>query len=74
MVEVLEPFEVTDSDSSGIAENVGQELNALFEQDLLAFKSSGSICGFNNQLCLEPVSILDVDRLLQCCRNEEIAR
>lgn len=74
VVEVLEPFEVTDRDSSCVAENVGQELNALFEQDLFSFKSSGAIRGFNNQLCFEPVGILDVDRLLQCCRNEEITK
>lgn len=61
MIEVLEPLEVADSDTSSIAEDVRKELNALSQQDLLALQSSGPISSLHNQLCLESIGVVHVD-------------
>lgn len=61
MIEILEPFEITDSDSSSIAKNVGKELDSFFKEDFLTFKGSRTISSLDNQLGLEFISVVDVD-------------
>ena len=72
MTQVLQPFEVTNGDTSCVAKNVGKELNALFQKNLLGFESCRAIGSLNNQASLELVSIVDVDGLLKGSWNEEI--
>jgi hypothetical protein len=74
VVEVLQPFEVADSDTSSIAENIGQELNSFVEENLFSFEGSGSIGCFNNQFGFESMGIIDIDRLFKSGRDEEIAK
>lgn len=73
MIEVLEPFEVADGDTSGVAENVRQKLDSLLEEDLFSLKSGGAVGGFNDELGLEPMGIVDVDGFFEGSRDEEIA-
>jgi hypothetical protein len=73
VIEVLEPFEVADSDTSCIAENVRQKLDSLLEEDLFSLKSGGAVGGFNDEPGLEPVGIVDVDGFFEGSGDEEIA-
>jgi hypothetical protein len=74
VVEVLEPLEIADCHTSSIAEDVRQELNSLLEKHILTLKSGGTVGCLNDQLGLESVGIVDVDRLLKGGRDEEIAK
>lgn len=72
MLQVLEPLEVADGDTAGVAEYVGQELHSLGQEDFLCSLSGGSVGGLNDQLAVELVGVVYVDRLLECGRNENI--
>lgn len=73
MAEVLQPFEVTNGDTSSVAKNVGKELDALLQKDLLGFESCWTIGSLNDQASLELVGIVNVDGLLKSGWDEEIA-
>lgn len=73
MAEVLQPFEVTNGDTSSVTQNVGKELNALLQKNLLSFESCRTIGSLNNQASLELVGIVNVDGLLKSGWDEEIA-
>jgi hypothetical protein len=64
VLEVLEPFEVTDRYTSCIAQNIGQKLNPLSFQNLLTLHGGWSISSLNNKFGLELVSVVYVDGLL----------
>lgn len=74
MIEIFQPFEVADSDSTGIAENIRQELDSLLQQNLLSLESSGAVGCLNDEFGLESVGVADVDGLLQGGWDEEITR
>lgn len=74
MLDVLEPFEVADSDTTAIAEDVWEEADALLEEDVLALTSCRAVSSLYDQLALEPVSIVDVDGLFEGSGNEDIAK
>lgn len=73
MLDVLQPFEVADSHSSSIAEDVGKEANSLFEEDLLSFTGCWAVGSLNDELAVESIGIVHVDRLLKGSRDEDIA-
>ena len=72
MVEVLEPLEVTHSHTTGVAEDIGEELDAFVKQNFLSLHSSWPVGCLHNQFGLEFVRVVDVDSLLQGSRDEEI--
>lgn len=72
MIEVLEPFEVAHSHTAGVAENVGEELDAFVKQNFLSLHSGRPVGCLHNQFGLELVRVVDVDSLLQGSRNKEI--
>lgn len=74
MIEILEPFEIADSHSPRVAEDIGQELDAFFKEDLLAFEGGWTISSLNNQLCFEFISIINIDRFFKGSGDEKIAR
>ena len=74
MLDVLEPLEVADSDTAAVAEHVGEEADALLEQDGLALGGGGAVGSLHDQLALEIVGVVDVDRLLEGGRDEDIAK
>ena len=61
MLDVLEPLEVANCDSTGVAEHIWQEAHSLLEQDLLALAGGGTISGLHDELALETVGVVDVD-------------
>lgn len=61
VIEILEPFEIADSHSSGVAEDVGKELNSFFKEDLLAFEGSWTISSLDNQFCFEFISVVNIN-------------
>ena len=73
MLDVLEPLEVADCDTSSVAEHVRQEAHSLFKEDILTLAGCRSICSLNDELALELVCVVDVDGLLEGCWDEEIA-
>lgn len=74
VVKIFQPFEVAHSHSSSIAEDVGQELNALLEKNFLCLKSGGSIGSLHDELGLESVSVVNVDGLFQGGWDEEVTK
>ena len=73
VLQVLKPFEITDCHTTSIAENVGEEPDSLGEADLLAFDGGGTVGSFNDELALEPVSIVAIDGHFQGSGDEKIA-
>lgn len=73
VLDVLEPLEVADGDTSSIAEHIRQEADSLFEEDILALASRWSVCSLDDELALELVCVVDVDGLLESCRDEYVA-
>ena len=61
MIDVLQPFEVTDSNTTCVTQNVGKELHSLSEKDLFSLDGGWTICSLNNQLALESVGVVSVD-------------
>lgn len=73
MFDVLEPFEVADCHTTAVAENIRQEADSLLEKDLLALAGCGAVGCLHDELAPEAVGIVDVDRLLEGGRDEDIA-
>lgn len=61
VLDILEPLEVADSDTTSVAEHIRQEAHSLLEQDLLSLAGGGTIGSLHDELALETVSIVDVD-------------
>lgn len=74
VIEVLEPLEVAGSHTSGIAQDIGQELDSLSKQFFLSTESSGSVGSLNDEGSLELVGILQVNGLFEGGGDEEIAK
>jgi hypothetical protein len=57
MVEVFEPFEVAHCDTSSVEQNIRQEDNPLFGEDILCTNCSGSVSSFCDNFALEFIGI-----------------
>ena len=73
MVQILEPLEIADGNTTCVTEDIRKELVAFGKHDLFGFESGGSICSFNNELGLEFVGIGLVNGLFQGCWDEDIS-
>ena len=73
VLQVLEPLEVAHGHSSSIAQHIRQELDSLGQADLLSLDGGWSVCGFDYNLALKPMSVVAIDGHLKCCRDEDIA-
>jgi len=73
VINVFEPFEIANSDTSSVTENIRQKLDSLLKEDLFCLKSSGTIGSLNYELGLESVGIVDVDRFFKSSGDKEIA-
>jgi hypothetical protein len=74
MIQVLQPFKVTDSDTTSVTKHIWQELNTLGKKDLFSFHGGWSIGCLNNQLALKPVSVIGVDGFFNSSWNEKVAK
>jgi len=61
MLEVLKPFEIADSHTSGVAEDIGKEPDTLSQANLLSFDSGGSISSLNNNSALEAMGVTSIN-------------
>ena len=74
MFEILQPFEVRDSHTTSVAENIGKETDSFTEQNLFSSSGSGTIGSLNDEFALEFISIISVDGLFVGGRDENIAK
>lgn len=74
MVQVLQPLEVGGGDTSGVAKDVRQELDASGEHFLFGAECGGAVGALDDQLGLEFVAVVEVDGLLKGSWHEEVAK
>lgn len=73
VVQVLEPLEVRGRHAARVAQDVGQELAPLGQQDLLGADGGGPVGRLHDQLGLELARVELVDGLLEGGGDEEVA-
>ena len=61
MVHVLQPFEVTDSDTTSVTQDIRQELDSSSEKDLFSLNGGWSVGSLDNEFAVELVSVVSVD-------------
>ena len=72
MLEVLEPLEIADSDTSSIQEDIRKEADTLSSADPFPFQGGGAIGSLDYDFALETMGIVLVDGHLEGSRDEEI--
>ena len=73
MFQILEPLEVRDRDTSAVAEHVREEADASPQENILSRPRGGPVSSLDDQLATVSFRIVFVDRLLEGCRDEEVA-
>jgi len=73
VVEVLEPFEVGDGDSTGVKEDIGEEDDAFLGGDFLGGLGGRAVGGFGDHLALEFMSVELVEGLFEGGGDEDVA-
>lgn len=73
MVEVLQPFEVGDGDTTSVQQDIGKDEDTSLGEDIFSSEGSGSVSSFSQALALELVGIELVDGLFDGSRDSEIA-
>lgn len=61
MIHVLQPFKVTDSDTTSVTQDIRQELDSSSEKNLFSLNSGWSVGSLNNKFTVELVSVVSVD-------------
>jgi hypothetical protein len=61
MLDVLQPLEVANGYTTGIAKHIGQELHSFLSEYLLSSFGGGPIGSLNNEFTVEFVGIPDID-------------
>jgi hypothetical protein len=61
MFEVLQPFEIADGHSSGVAENIGEEPDSLSKANLLSFDSGGPISSLNDNSAFKAMGVTSIN-------------
>jgi len=74
MVEVLQPFEVRDGNTTSVQQDIGQDEDTSLGEDIFGSEGSGSVSSFSQDLALELASIELVDGLFDGSRDSEITR
>lgn len=69
---ILQPLEIAHSNSSSIAEDIRQKTHSFFEKNLLSLASSRPIGSLDNQLAVESISVVDINRLLKGSRDKDV--
>jgi hypothetical protein len=73
VLEVLQPFEIADCNSTSITEHIWQESNSFGEANLLSLDGCGPISSLDNNFALKSVSVVDVDGHFKCSWDKDIA-
>ena len=73
MVEILQPLEVGDSDTTGVDVHVGDDETALVLEDLVSSGGDGPVGGLSNDPGLDLVSVTLVDGLLHGGGDQDVA-
>lgn len=58
MVEVLEPFEVRNGNTTSVQEDIGEDEDTLLKEDIFSTHSGRAVSSFSQDLALESVSVL----------------
>lgn len=72
VIEVLQPFEVTDGNTTSVTEDVGQEFNTLGQKDLFGFHSGWAVGCFNDQFAFKSVSVVGINRFFNGSWDKEV--
>lgn len=73
MIHILQPLEVADSNTTSIAQHIGQELDASWEEDLLSFNCGWAIGSLDDEFAVEFVCVVAVDWFLEGGGDEDVA-
>src|SRR5712691_11410570 len=71
---VLDPFEITDGDAAGVAENVGHGEDALGINNRVGLPSGGAVRALTENFCLDLFGVLFSDLVFDGRRNGDLAR
>jgi hypothetical protein len=74
MVQVLQPFQITDGNTTSVAKDIWQEFNTLRKEDFFGFHGGWTIRCLNNQLAFKSVGVVGVDGFFNSSWNEEVAK
>src|SRR5882724_11818997 len=69
---VLDPLVVADRHAAGVADDVGDQLDAALGQDAIAFRRGGAVRSFRDQLALEPLGHRPRDLPAQRGRDADV--
>ena len=73
MVEILQPLEVGDGDTSGVDVHIRDDQAPVGLQDLVSSRSDWAVGRLGDDLCLDLVRVPRVDHLLHGGRHEDVA-
>ena len=70
-LDVLYPFEVGDDNAAGVCKNIRYDQDSLFGENRVGFGGDRSVCGFNDQFCLDLVCVVCINLVLQSGRDQD---
>lgn len=73
MLEILQPFEVRDGDTTGVEENIWEDEDSVLFEDDFGLSGGWAVGSFSEDLALEFVSVGDVQALFLCGRDKDVA-
>jgi hypothetical protein len=74
VVHVFQPLKVTDSNTTGIAQDIWQELDPSAEKNFFSLNGCWSIGSLDNQLAVESVSVVSVNRFFESSWHKDVAK
>lgn len=74
MLKVLEPLEVRASDTASVGKHIGNDDHTLGIENFLSHESGGTVSAFKDNITVEKVCVVLVDRLLFGSGDQNVAR
>ena len=74
MLDVFEPLEVRNSNTTTIAKHIRKETDTSPQEDILGPSGGGSIGSLDNKLAVEFLSIVSIDCLLKSSGDEDVTK
>ena len=64
-LDVLYPLKIGDDNAAGVCKNIRYDQDSLFGENRVGFGGDRSVCGFNNQFCLDFVCVVCINLILR---------
>ena len=74
MLDVFEPLEVRNSNTTTIAKHIGKETDTSPQEDILSSSGGGSIGSLDDEFTVEFLSIVSIDCLLKSSGDEDVTK